>query len=190
MKLQQAGARFCYNLVINGYPNETWMPPSSFPLQCAQMNRVIVSFDLGCSASYPFYDYQFHTYVSNGIVSFRGKIIEIFYGFLYGDNKPNTEQTSFISEDKNTPWQNSFGEWKHEGSLRVEYKHNGGYKGAMIATNMLVSVPKGADLVFNWKYQTFRTFAWAIWESEGLRQSSTFVQKICTPIPTILCRNH
>jgi hypothetical protein len=103
---------------------------------------------------------MFASYLS-GSEKIRGMILTVYYGFVYNrESLPEQPQdNSFLSVEINRhlAWQNSFGEFAHEGVLPADYGYSGGYKGAKILMRMLVTVPVGAAVIYNWKYQTYRT---------------------------------
>lgn len=84
--------------------------------------------------------------MDNHKISFHGRLKTVYYGFT----KSTKEE---FKANKNVKWQNSLGIFEAEGVLKVDHKHNGGYKGLMVLQDIWVRVPNGLNLVWKLGYE-------------------------------------
>lgn len=146
------------------------------------MTRTIVPLDISCTAGYPFFEHLYNTVIGSSYSNIRGKVKSVFYGFIYDRTHSKQHGAASLSiltqECSDRGWQNSFMEYGHEGEISVQYLHNGGYKGSMVGMNMLVTVPRSASIIFNWKYDSYRSSNWTLSTFDGTYSSPTFTQRI------------
>jgi len=122
------------------------------PLTNAQMSRTLLHIPLHCfGRSGMESSYSISIKTNSHFQAFDGYITHIYYGFIYLQQE---EEISESSESPFTKWQNSWGQFQAEGAIRAQYVSNGEFYGGVfqVLTQPLVSVPKDALLVFNFRY--------------------------------------
>jgi len=105
--------------------------------------------------------------IDNHKVSFPGRLKTVYYGFT---KSPKEE----FKVNKNVKWQNAIGIFEAEGILKVDHKHNGGYKGMTVLQDIWVRVPDGLNLVWKLGYEKWEGSVQEPSNFRGYDETDTF----------------